>query len=98
MAVGVAPGEVVPAEIGVVAAVGEQVPAGDQDGAADGYGGLLLADPVGHRVRLGRQVSVPGTGGGPGTLGEDAGQPPQVTPSRVTSRCACRYIICRGSS
>src|SRR3954451_23356881 len=75
MAVGVAPGEVVPAEIGVVAAVGEQVPAGDQDGVADGYGGLLLADPVGQPPELGRQVGVPGAGGGPGALGEDAGQP-----------------------
>src|SRR3954451_17651784 len=43
LAVRVAAGEVVPAEVVVVAGVGEQVPADDQDGVADGDGGLLLA-------------------------------------------------------
>ena len=66
LAVGVAAGEVVPAEVVVVAVVGEQVPADHQDGVGDGDGGLLLADPPGETPELGRQVGVAGARGSPG--------------------------------
>jgi len=41
--------EVAAAQIFVVAVVGEQVPADDQDGVAYGDGRLLLADPPARR-------------------------------------------------
>src|SRR5918998_3217718 len=75
LAVGVASGEVVPTQVGVVAVGGEQLPADDQDGVAHGDGGLLLADPSGQPPELGGQVGVAGAGGGPGALGEDVEQP-----------------------
>src|SRR3954453_11109054 len=71
LAVGVASGEVVPAEVVVVGVVDQQVPADDQDGVADGDGSLLLADAPGQAPELGGQVGVPGAGSGPGALGED---------------------------
>ena len=75
-AVGVdSPSEVVAAQILVVAVVGEQVPADDQDGVAYGDGRLLLADPPGQAPELGREVSVAGVGGGPGALRKDVAQP-----------------------
>ena len=39
-------------------AFGEQVPADDEDGVADGDGGPLLADAAGEPPELGRQVVV----------------------------------------
>jgi len=67
--------EVVAAQILVVAVVGEQVPADDQDGVAYGDGRLLLADPPGQAPELGREVSVAGMGGGPGALRKDVAEP-----------------------
>jgi len=76
LAVGVGPaGEVVAAEVGVVAVVGQQVTADDQDGVADRDGRLLLADPAGQPPELRGQVGLAGAGGGPGALGEDVGEP-----------------------
>src|SRR3954465_1375815 len=73
--VGVAAGEVVPAEVVVVAVVGEQVPADDQDGVGDGDGRLFLADSAGQPPEPGGPVGVAGLCRGPGALGEDAAQP-----------------------
>jgi hypothetical protein len=66
LAIGVAPDEVVAAQVGVVAVVGEQVPGDDQDRVPDRDGGLLLADPSGQPPVLGRQVGVAAAGRGPG--------------------------------
>jgi hypothetical protein len=57
--------EVVAAKVVVVAVVGEQVPADDQDRVADGDRSLLLADAAGEPPELGRQVGVAAAGGGP---------------------------------
>jgi hypothetical protein len=65
LAVDVAAGEVVRSEVVVVAVVGEQVPANDEDGVADSDGGLLLADPPGQPPELSGKVGVPGMRGGP---------------------------------
>jgi hypothetical protein len=46
-------GEVVAAEVVVVAVVGEQMPADDQDGVADRDGGFLLAYASGQSPLLG---------------------------------------------
>ena len=71
-----AAGEVVAAEVVVVGVVGEEVPGDDQDGVADGDGGLLLADPSGEPPELGGEVGVARAGGRPGALVEDLAEPP----------------------
>lgn len=54
LAVGVDPPlEVVASQVVVVAVLGEEVPADHQDGVADRYGGLLLADAAGEPPELG---------------------------------------------
>ena len=55
-----AAGEPVAAEVVVVAVVGEQVPADDQDRVADGDGGFLAPDASGEPPELGGQVGVAG--------------------------------------
>src|SRR3954470_18129178 len=93
--VGVAAGEVVPAEVVVVAVVGQQVPGDDQDGVADGDGGLLLADPAGQSPELGGQVGVAGAGGGPGALGEDVLQPDIAVGGLARAAFAAGDVVAR---
>jgi len=72
LAVGVvSAGEVVAAEVVVVAVLGEEVPADHEDGVPDCDGGLLLSYAAGEPPELGGQVGVAGPGCGPGALGED---------------------------
>ena len=52
----VAPGEVIAAEVVVIAVVGEQVPGDDQDGVTDGEPGPGLA----VLAEAAQQVSIPG--------------------------------------
>src|SRR3954471_12729152 len=95
LAVGVAAGEVVAAEVVVVAVVGQQVPADDQDGVTDGDGGLLLADPAGQSPEPGGQVGVVGAGGGPGALGEDVEQPDIAVGGLARAAFAAGDVVAR---
>src|SRR3954463_5987394 len=93
--VGVAAGEVVPAEVVVVALVGQQMPADDQDGVADGDGGLLLADPPGQSPELSGQVGVTGVRRGPGALGEDVEQPDVAVGGLARAAFAAGDVVAR---
>src|SRR6266487_91078 len=75
LAVAIALGEVVAAQILVVALVGEQMPGDDQDRVADRDRGALFAEAAGQPPELGRQVGVAGVAGGPGALDEDLAEP-----------------------
>src|SRR5690606_12429053 len=76
VAVGVvAAAEVVAAEVVVVGAVGDEVPADHQDRVGNGHGRLLLAYAAGEAPELGGQVGVAGTSGGPCALIEDVDEP-----------------------
>src|SRR3954449_12940460 len=95
LAIRVAAGEVVAAEVVVVAVVGQQLPADDQDGVADGEGCLLLADPAGQPPELCREIGVAGAGGGPGALGEDVAQPYVAGGGLARSRLAAGDVGAR---
>src|SRR5829696_1858288 len=67
--------EVVAAEVVVVGVFGEEMPADDEDGVADGDRGLFLADPSSETPELRCKVGVAGAGGRPGALHEDVAEP-----------------------
>src|SRR3990170_5743044 len=84
---GVAPYEVVAAEIRIVGVIGQQVPGDDEDGVADRDGRLLLADATGEAPGLGPEVRPAAARRGPGALGQDVAEPDVATarPARVAA-------------
>jgi len=82
-----APGEVVAPEVFVVAVVGEEVPADDEEGVADGDGGSRPADAAGEPPELGGEVAVAFAGGGPGALVRIS--PSQRSPGRILPERRC---------
>ena len=67
--------EPVAAEVLVVAVVGEDVPADDEDGVADRDGGFLVADATLEPPELGGKVGVTGLRRAEGALVEDLAEP-----------------------